>query len=113
MKKTAFQWFLILLCLLLALPTAEAETPVLSDYDAEFLRVLPGEWAEEDEGMGIRLTMEENGEMALFCYGVDGSFAYTWKGAWSYEPVPEISSQLTLHFTSTDHPLHPEAHAPE
>ena len=74
------------------------------DYDAEFLKELPGKWAEEYESAGTVLTLEENGEMSLYCYGVDGSFAYTSKGTWAYEPVPEYTGQLTLRFTSTDNP---------
>ena len=76
----------------------------VSDYDAEFLKVLPGQWAEEYEGAGTVLTLEENGKMSLYCYGVDGGFAYTCEGTWSYEPVPNRSSELTLLFTSTDNP---------
>ncbi len=117
MKKTAVRCLLMMLCFLLALPMAGAETqrgaddaeaPVLSEYDAEFLRKLPGEWTEEYEGVGARLTFEENGEMSLFFYGVDGSFAYTFQGDWTYEPIPDYSGQMTLRFTSTDHPLHSE-----
>ncbi len=79
---------------------------LLSEYDAEFLRELPGQWAEEYEGAGTVLTLEENGNMSLYCYGVDGGFAYTYEGTWSYAPVPNRSSELTLLFTSTGNPLY-------
>ena len=79
---------------------------LLSEYDAEFLRELPGQWAEEYEGAGTVLTFEENGKMSLYCYGVDGGFAYTCEGTWSYQSVPSASSLLTLLFTSTGNPLY-------
>ena len=72
---------------------------------AELLRVLPGEWAEEYEGAAARLTLGEGGEARLECRGADSEEAYTCEGAWSFEYVPEEGGELTLHFTSTDHPL--------
>ena len=74
------------------------------DYDAEFLRELPGRWAEEYDEAGTVLTLEENGDMELYCYGLDGSFAYTCRGTWSYRSVPGYSGEMTLRFTSTDNP---------
>lgn len=79
---------------------------LISEYDAEFLRELPGQWAEEYEGAGTVLTFKENGEMSLYCYSVDGAFAYTCEGSWSYQSVPGSSSLLTLLFTSTGNPLY-------
>lgn len=64
-----------------------------SGDDAELLKALPGEWAEEYEGAGTVLTLEENGKMSLYCYGADGGLAYTCEGAWSYEPVPGYRKQ--------------------
>ena len=77
---------------------------LISEYELDFIRELPGEWAIEYEGAGTVLTLEENGEMSLYCYGLDGSFAYTHRGTWSYEPVPQYGGNLTLHFTSTNDP---------
>ena len=77
---------------------------LVSDYDMEFLKELPGRWAEEYEGAGAVLTLEENGEMSLYCYSTDGTYAYSFRGTWAYEPVPPYSSQLRLRFTSTDNP---------
>ena len=77
---------------------------LMSEYDLDFLRELPGEWVMEYEGAGTVLTLEENGDMSLYCYGLDGSFAYTHRGTWSYEPIPRYSGKLTLHFISTDDP---------
>ena len=79
---------------------------LLSECDAEFLRELPGQWTEEYEGVGTVLTFEENGNMSLYCYSVDGEFAYTSEGTWSYQSVPSESSRLTLLFTSTGNPLY-------
>lgn len=77
-----------------------------SDYDEEFLKELPGPWAEKYEGAGTVLTLEEDGKMSLYCYGVDGGFAYTCEGTWTYESIPRYSGQLTLLFTSTGNPLY-------
>ncbi len=76
-----------------------------SAYDAEMLKLLPGEWAEESEGAGAALTLEENGDMSLSCYVGDEGDAYSYDGTWSYRSVPEYGGQLTLLFTSTDNPL--------
>ena len=77
---------------------------LMSEYELDFFRELPGEWVMEYEGAGAVLTLEENGDMSLYCYSLDGAFAYTHRGTWSYEPVPQYSGKLTLHFTSTDDP---------
>ena len=79
---------------------------LISAYDEEMLSILPGSWAEEYEGAGTVLMLEENGKMSLSCYSVDGSFAYTCQGTWSYTPIPGYGSQMTLLFTSTDNPSH-------
>lgn len=74
------------------------------DYDAGFLKELPGRWTEEYDNAGTVLTLRENGGMELYCYSLDGSFAYTCRGTWSYRSVPGYSGELTLRFTSTDNP---------
>lgn len=76
------------------------------DYDADFLRELPGQWAEEEEGVGTVLTLTENWEMSLYFYGLNGEFAYTYAGTWSYTHDPKYSPRLTLRFTSTDNPAY-------
>ena len=109
-KKTFTGWLVVTLCLLLVLPAAMAETSgadsvtFAGDDDAELLMELPGEWADEQEGAGTVLTLKENGEMSLYCYGAEGGSAYTCEGTWSYQSVPDTGSQLTLLFTSTDDP---------
>ena len=80
----------------------------ISEYDAEFLREVPGTWAEEYDGVGTVLTLEENGDMTLRCYSVDGAFDYSCDGTWSYQPVPDYGGHLTLLFTSTENPLYDE-----
>ena len=81
---------------------------LMSEYDLDFLKTLPGEWVLEYEGAGAVLTLEEDGGMSLYCYAPDGSFAYTHRGAWSYEPVPDYGGRLALSFTSTDDPTRQE-----
>ena len=92
----------------------------LSEYDAEFLRQLPGTWtytayieeqvAGEDTPTAdlAFLTLEENGTASLDCWTVDGEYAYACEGAWSYRPVPNYGGHLTLLFTWTDNPLYDE-----
>ncbi len=80
-----------------------------AEYDDGMLSVLPGQWADEYEGAGTILTLEENGEMSLYCYSADGAFAYTCEGAWRYEPVPGYSGRLTLLFTSTENPQYAQS----
>ena len=75
-----------------------------SSYDMQFLKQLPGQWHEEEDGAGTVLTLDENGEMSLYCYSADGAFAYTCRGTWSVEPIPDYGSRMTLLFTSTDNP---------
>ncbi len=75
-----------------------------SDYDADMIRQLPGQWTEAHEGAGTVLTLKENGEMTLYCYGVNGGAAYTCEGAWAYESVPDETGRMKLLFTSTDNP---------
>ena len=77
---------------------------LMSEYDAAFLRDLPGEWIGESDEAKAVLTLEKGGEMSLDGRGADGSFAYSYQGAWSYEPVPNRAGNLTLRFTSTDNP---------
>lgn len=84
---------------------------LISECDAEMLRLLPGQWADAYEGAEIVLTLKENGEMSLSYRGTDGAFAYTYTytGAWSYETVPNQSGQFALSFTSTDNPLYAQS----
>lgn len=79
---------------------------LLSEYDADFLRVLPGQWAEEYEGAGTVLTLNADGSMALDCYSLNGEFAYSCQGTWRYEPVPDYSGHIRLHFTATGNPAY-------
>ncbi len=81
----------------------------LSAYDAQMLSELPGEWAEEYEGAGTVLTLEENRKMSLYCYGPGEEDAYTCEGTWSYESVPDASGRLRLLFTETDNPLYADS----
>ncbi len=76
----------------------------LPEYDAEFLRELPGEWADEQEGTGTVLTLAEDGTASLYCYEVNGGSSCTCRGSWSYQPVPGYCGRLTLRFTATDRP---------
>ena len=78
----------------------------LSEETAAFLRALPGEWAEEYEGVGATLDLDENGRAFLNCYSADGSFDYLCEGEWEYVSLPDYSGKLTLRFTSTDNPLY-------
>ena len=114
-KETAAHLLLGMLCLWMVWSAAAAEPrdmnmtaprpdDGLSEYDAQFLRVLPGRWTEEYEEAGMALTLGEDGAMSLYCYRMDGSAAYTCAGSWSYEPVPDYGGRLTLLFTSTDNP---------
>ena len=80
----------------------------LSEYDAAFLKELPGTWAEEYEGIRTVLTLEENGDASLEFSGTDGGFKYSYEGTWSYQSVPEYSSKLTFLFTYTDNPKYDE-----
>ena len=77
---------------------------ILSEYDAEFLRELPGTWSEDVEGWEQVLTLGETGEMSLRFGAADGSFACSYAGSWSYRSVAGQTGRLTLRFTSTDHP---------
>ena len=74
--------------------------------DAELLRDLPGEWADEYEGTGAVLTFDQDGTMSFYGYGAgkDGPFAFTCAGTWSFELVPDAMDRLTLVFTSSDAP---------
>jgi len=110
-KRYAARLTWMMFCLLAILAAGYAETaqdgiaPEEADeYDAQFLRELPGSWAEEYEGVGTVLTLEESGNMALDCYAADGSFAYSCRGTWAYDASPEYNGHLTLLFTSTDNP---------
>ena len=82
---------------------------LLSECDVQFLQVVPGQWGEEYEGAGTVLTLGENGEMSLSCYSLDGSYAYTCAGEWSYQPMQNQSGEFTLHFASTDNPRYAES----
>lgn len=73
---------------------------------AEMLSLLPGSWVHESESSGTVLTLEENGEMTLTCFGASGGYTYTCEGVWSYVSVPNGCGQLTLLFTATSHPLY-------
>ncbi len=92
---------LLLILLLAAQPFAAA----FAD-DAELLRDLPGQWADEYDGAGAVLTFAEDGTVSLYCYGAgkDGGFARTFEGTWTYELVPDMMDRLTLLFTSSDDP---------
>ena len=78
---------------------------LISEYDLQFLRELPGTWTEESDGAEFSLTLGENGSMSLFCRNTERGSAFSCNGIWSYDPVPGNTGQLTLHFTSTDNPL--------
>ena len=99
-KKAAIQWLSAVLCLLLFLPAAVSE----AEEETEMRGRLPGRWAEEEDGAGTVLTLEENGDMSLYCYSADGAFAYTCGGAWSLEFIPDYGGRMTLLFTWTDDP---------
>ncbi len=99
-KKAAIQWLSAVLCLLLFLPAAVSEAA----DETEMRGRLPGRWAEEEDGAGTVLTLEENGDMSLYCYSADGAFAYTCGGAGSLEFIPDYGERMTLLFTWTDDP---------
>ncbi len=92
--------------LLLILPLALCLPAGAFADDAELLRDLPGRWADEYEGSGAVLTIEEDGSLSLCCFGTgkDGSFARTFEGTWTFELVPEMMDRMTLLFTSSDDP---------
>ena len=100
---------ILLLALLLAAPAAVADDP-------ETEKLLPGEWilyediheqGEEPWQMVLAtLKLEAGGRMTLECNGKGGSYSYVSAGTWSFSFVPNGMDQVTLLFTSTDHPQH-------
>ncbi len=89
--------------------------------DEEMLGYLPGPWTftayleeqvageETPEADLAFLTLEENGEMSLVCYGKDGEYVCTCEGSWSFELITGGMDRLTLLFTSSDGPFVPES----
>ena len=94
---------IMMLLLVLSLAAQTCMTSA-SAGDEELLRQLPGPWGEEYEGAGTVLTLAESGEMSLYCYASDGSYAFTCTGSWSAEIVEDGNDTLTLLFTATDNP---------
>ena len=52
------------------------------------------------------LKLEAGGRMTLECNGKGGSYSYVSAGTWSFSFDPNGMDQVTLLFTSTDHPQH-------
>lgn len=82
---------------------------LISEYDAAFLRELPGQWSETYEGTTTVLTLKEDGEMTLTFSGGDGAFVYSYQGVWFLGPSTKYGRLLTFRFTSTDNPKHAES----
>lgn len=94
----------VLLLLVLILAAQGCRTALAGDM--ETLRRLPGRWAEEYEGAGTVLTIEEDGRISLYCYSTEEDYAYTCGGTWMFEYRPDMNDRLTLTFTSTDNPAY-------
>ncbi len=97
------RFILILLILLLAV---QACVTTVSAGDEIMARILPGEWAEEEEGAGAVLTLEEDGRVTLYCYNADSSYASTSHGTWAFEYVQDYNDRLILRLDATDDPAY-------
>ena len=113
--KKVFALLLILAVLISCCVAATAD-------DAELLKELPGKWSVTDEAemegeapqeVAMTLTLEEGGKMVLQFSSEDGGFAYSYEGTWAFDLVTDGMDTITLRYTSTDNPAHPDGYRAE
>ena len=104
----------ILIVLIIMILTVQACTTCALADDLELLGILPGEWLFADylqdapdgqlEVDLAVLTLEKDGSMFLELNEMNGEYAYSCAGTWSFEFVPDGTDRLTLLFLSTNDP---------